>query len=65
MPQTFQGDKMAALDAIAKILERYQDPKKPGQTMVIVVDEAKKTILVSTKAFCEQQKLTPYEVFKK
>jgi len=66
MAQTFQGDKLTALDAIAKILEKYQDPQKPAQTMVIVVDEAKKTILVSTKAACEQQKLTPYEVvFKK
>ncbi len=65
MTQTFQGDKMTALDAIAKILEKYQDPQKPSSTMVIVVDEAKKKIVFSTKAFCEQQKLTPYDVFKK
>lgn len=65
MPQQFQGDKMTALEAIGKILERYQDPQKPGQTMVIVVNEEKKTILVSTQAFCDQQKLTPYPVLKK
>ena len=65
MPQTFQGDKISARDAIAKILEKYQDPQKPSQTMVIVVDEDKQTILVTTKGFCEKQKLTPYEVFKK
>jgi hypothetical protein len=65
MPQDFQGEKMPAIDAIAKILAKYQDPQKPAQTMVIVVDEAKKMILFSTLAFCEQQKLTPYEVLKK
>ena len=65
MPQNFKGDKMTALEAIAKILEKYQAPDKPGQTMVIVVDEAKKRILFSTQGFCEQQKLTPYDVFKK
>ncbi|MBS0202783.1 MAG: hypothetical protein JSS49_07770 [Planctomycetes bacterium] len=62
MPQTFQGDKMSALEAITKILERYQDPTKPSNTMVIVVDQEKRHILVSTKAFCEQQKLTPYDI---
>ncbi len=65
MPQQFQGDKMTALEAIGKILERYQDPQKPGQTMVIVVNEEKKSILVSTQAFCDQQKLTPYPVLQK
>lgn len=65
MPQTYQGEKMTALDAIAKILERYQDPQKPGNTMVIVVNEEKKTITLTTKAFADQQKLTPFEVLKK
>jgi len=65
MPQTFQGDKLTALDAIGKILERYQDPQKPAQTMVIVVNEEKKTILVATQAYCDQHKLTVYPVLKK
>ncbi len=65
MPQTFSGDGMTALEVIAKVLEKYQDPNKPSNTMVIVVNEEKKTITVMTKAFADQQKLTPYEVFKK
>lgn len=65
MPQTFQGDKMLVQDIFVKILERYQDPQKPGNTMVIVINEDKKTILVTTLAFAEQQKLTPFNVFKK
>jgi hypothetical protein len=64
MPQTFEGN-MTAREAIVKILERYQDPDKPGNTMVIVVDEEKKKILVSTLAFCQQQNLKPYPVFGK
>jgi hypothetical protein len=60
MPQDFKGEKMVVLDAIATIINKYQAPDKPSQTMVIVVDEAKKRILISTQAFCEQQKLTPY-----
>lgn len=55
MPQTFQGDKLTALEAIAKILVNYQDPEKPGNTMVIVVDEEKKMITVTTKAFSVKQ----------
>ena len=62
MKQTFQGN-MTVLDAFAKILAQYQNPRNPTQTMVIVVDEAGKSILVSTKAVCDQQILTPYEVF--
>lgn len=65
MPQTFQGDKMLAQDAIKKILERYQDPTKPGNTMVIVIDQEKRNILVTTLAFAEQQKLTPFNIFNK
>jgi hypothetical protein len=65
MPQTFQGEKLTAVDAIKKILEKYQDPHKPGSTMVIVVDEERKEITVTTKGFCDQQKLTPYELFAK
>lgn len=65
MPQQFTGDKMTAQDALAKILERYQDPQKPGQTMVISVNEEKKMIILTTKAFAEQQKLPIFDVLKK
>ena len=65
MPQNFSGDKMTAQEAIAKILKNYQDPQKPGQTMVISVNEEKKLILVTTKAFADQQKLPIYDVFQK
>lgn len=64
MPQDFKEDKLAAVDGIWKILGRYQDPSKPTQSMVMIVDEAKKRLLISTLAVAEQQKLTPYE-FKK
>jgi hypothetical protein len=65
MPQDFKGDKMPAKEAIAKILERYQDTLKPSNTMVVVLDEGKKQLLITTLAFAEQQKLTPYDIFKK
>jgi hypothetical protein len=65
MPQAFKGDKMTAQEAIAEILKKYQDPQKPGQTMVISVNEEKKTILFTTKAFADQQKLPIYDVFQK
>lgn len=63
MPQQYQADKITALDAIGRILDRYQDPQKPGNTMVMVVDEDKKTILITTLAFADQQKKTvfPYK----
>lgn len=64
MPQTFKEDKISAVDGIWKVLERYQDPAKPAQSMVMVIDEANKKVLISTAAVAEQQKLTPY-VFKK
>lgn len=65
MPQQFTGDKMTAQEAIAKILERYQDPQKPGQTMVMCIIEEKKMILITTKAFADQQNQPIYDVFKK
>ena len=64
MPQTFKEDKITAIDGIWKILERYQDPAKPTQSMVLVVEEKSKRLLLTTAAVAEQQKLTPYE-FKK
>jgi len=64
MPQTFKEDKITAIDGIWKILERYQDPAKPTQSMVLVVEEKSKRMLLTTAAVAEQQKLKPYE-FKK
>lgn len=65
MPQSFKMEKAAVKDIVAKLLEKYQAPDKPSQTMVIVVDEAKKMIIVTTQGFCDQKNLTPYDVFKK
>jgi hypothetical protein len=65
MPQTFQMDKATAQEVLVKILEKYQDTLKPGATMVIVIDESKKTLLLTTLAFAEQKNLTPYDIFKK
>ncbi len=62
MPQTYKGDKLTTLEVFGMLLAKYQDPTKPSNTMVIVVDESKKLITVTTKAFAEQQKLTPYDV---
>jgi len=65
MPQTFKLDKAPAQEVIAKILEKYQDPKKPSNTIVVVIDQDKKTILITTQAFAEQKNMTMFDVFKK
>lgn len=65
LKQDLQGDKMTAEEAIARIISKYQDPDKPSNTMVIVLDEGKKTITLTTLGFCEQKKLTPYDILKK
>ena len=65
MPQTFKKQQITALEAIAMILQKYQTTHKPEQSMVIVVDEDKKKIIVSTEGACKVKKLTPYKVFKK
>ena len=65
MPQSFKMDKATAQDVIAKLLEKYQDTKRPPNHMVVVIDEAKKTILITTQAFAEAKNMTTFDVFKK
>ena len=64
MPQEFKLEGQTAKDAIARILKNYQDPKDKTKQMVIVVDEAKKMILVTTQAGCEKNNLTPFDFTK-
>ncbi len=56
MPQTFAMEKTPATHAIAKILGQ-----RGYELMRVVVDEKAKKIYLTTKAACEDQKLTPYD----
>ena len=64
MTQDMKLDAQPAKTAIKQILDKYQDPIRPEKHMVIVVDEVKKTILVTTKASCDKHKLTPFDFGK-
>ena len=64
MTQDMKLDAQPAKIAIKQILDKYQDPIRPEKHMVIVVDEVKKTILVTTQASCEKNKLTPFDFSK-
>ncbi len=64
MTQDMKLDAQPVKTGIAKILEKYQDPVRPEKHMVIVVDEAKKLILVTTQASCTKNNLTPFDVSK-
>ena len=62
MTQDMKLDAQPAKIPIKQILDRYQDPIRPEKHMVIVVDEAKKLILVTTQASCEKNNLTPFDL---
>jgi len=64
MTQDMKFDAQPAKVSIKQILDKYQDPVRPEKHMVIVVDEAKKLILVTTQASCEKNNLTPFDVSK-
>ena len=64
MTQDMKLDAQPAKTSIKQILDKYQDPIRPEKHMVIVVDEVKKTILVTTKASCDKNKLTPFDFSK-
>ena len=64
MTQDMKLDAQPAKVSLAKILEKYSHATDKTKMMVIVVDEAKKTILVTTQAGCEKNKLTPFDVTK-
>lgn len=59
MPQTFKLDSAPATQAIGKILSQYQTK---GKEMVVVVDEAKKVLIVTTKKFAEMKGQKPYPI---
>ena len=64
MTQDLKLDAQPAKTALKTILDLYQDPIKPEKQMVIVVNEGKKTILVTTKASCDKNNLTPFDFSK-
>ncbi len=64
MTQDMKLDAQPAKTALKQILDKYQDPVRPEKHMVIVVDEGKKTILVTTKASCDKNNLTPFDFSK-
>ena len=46
------------------ILKKYSHDTDKSKMMVVVVDEAKKTMLVTTQAGCEKNNLTPFDFTK-
>ena len=63
--QTFKMDAARTHDVIIKIFEESKgvDPK-PEKTLVIIVDESKKTILVTTLAAANDKQWKPYPLTK-
>ena len=64
MTQDLKLDAQPAKASIMSILEKYSHATDKAKMMVIVVDEAKKTILVTTQAGCEKNNLTPFDFSK-
>ncbi|MEK6259431.1 MAG: hypothetical protein AABP62_12510 [Planctomycetota bacterium] len=64
MTQDLKLDAQPAKVSIMTILEKYSHATDKAKMMVIVVDEAKKTILVTTQAGCEKNNLTPFDFSK-
>jgi hypothetical protein len=63
--QVFKMDGARAQDVIVKIFEESKGVNQPpDKTLVIIVDEAKKTILVTTLAVAKGKGLTPYDLTK-
>jgi len=54
MAQTFTLGKVPAAKALKRIVDQY---KEPGKQMVIVLDEARQTLIVLTKKFADQRGL--------
>ena len=64
MTQDLKLDAQPAKVSIMAILEKYSHATDKAKMMVIVLDEAKKTILVTTQAGCEKNNLTPFDFSK-
>lgn len=57
MEQNLKLGKVSGLEALAAILKKYEKERVP---MVLVVDEAKKRALLTTKEFAEKDNLTTF-----
>lgn len=58
MAQTFTLGKVPASDALKHIVGQY---KEPGKEMVVVLDEPRKTLIVLTRKFADQQGLKVHQ----
>ncbi len=61
MPQTILSERITGLDAIGKLVENYQVSKRPEQSIVIVIDQGGKEVLVTTQAACDKLKLNSHK----
>ncbi len=59
MPQNMTLGKVTGLEGIAGILKKYANEAKP---LVLVIDEAKKRALITTKTFAEKDNLKVVEL---
>lgn len=59
MPQTFAAEGITGLEALEKIVARYQGTGK--NSMVLVIDQADKQVLVTTQAACDERQLTSHK----
>ena len=62
MPQDMKLDGEPAKLALHQILEKYQDSQRPEKNMVVVVDEDRKVILVTTQTACQKKSLIPFDL---
>lgn len=61
MPQSMVSERITGLDVMGKLVENYQDPKHPERSMVIVIDQGGKEVLVTTQAVCDKLKLNSHK----
>ena len=63
--QEFKMDAARPIDVIIKIFEIAKGVNKPPeQTLVIVVDESKKSVVVTTLATANEKGLKPFDLSK-
>ncbi|MFO1095976.1 MAG: zinc-ribbon domain-containing protein [Planctomycetaceae bacterium] len=62
MPQTFNLGKVPADVALSRIVNAYDGGGKEELRMTVVADESLQTLLVMTRKFAAQKKLTPIEL---
>ena len=62
MPQTFNLGKVPADVALSRIVNTYDGGGKDELRMTVVADESLQTLLVMTRKFAAQKKLTPLDL---